>query len=93
MEKQKRLAVVALVYLGLFCIMVASMGCGTNDDTPDAVVDTGNAIAWPAEGECNYYDMGQVGNCQKWLEACTYGGLKCVTTFACNQVYPMGCSN
>lgn len=91
MQNSKSIKEAAMILLGGVLVMMVASSCGTETTEPNVSIDSPAGVAWPAEGDCNWYDLGQAGPCNKWGEFCTYGGQHCTTVFACGQVYPMGC--
>lgn len=71
---------VLLVTAGVILLVFGLTGCGTKDP-----------IDWPAETDCNYYSVEPVGNCNKVIELCTYGGEHCMATSLCGVYHSNGC--
>lgn len=71
----------------VLCLFAA---CGEGDQLP---ADPNATVPqWPAEGKCNWYNLGMSGGCDKWVELCTVAGQHCTTYVVCRQAYPQGCT-
>lgn len=53
----------------LLLIILGFVSCGNADPQE-----------WPAETDCNYYEVDPVGNCRKAIEMCTFGQEHCMAT-------------